>query len=339
MNTFIRISVVLFLVLNLTGCGPKTEETTTETERIEKVKIQTLEKTTIARHVNLSTTLEGYEVVNIAPSLTGRIENIYVEVGDKVNKGDLLVRMDQNQLNTAKLTFANLGLELQRMETLRKTETVSEQAYDQIKLSYDQTKESIEFLTQNTFVKAPIKGVISARNNENGELFAGAQPILVLSQVHQLKALINIPETYFPMVKNGMKLELDSDIYPDQKFPAVIEVVYPTVDQNTHTFQAKLKIDNSKNLLLPGMFVRTILDLDKIESMVVPYQAVLKLVGSNNRYVFIDEGGVAKRVDITLGQRYDEMVEIISKDLKEGDKLVVLGQAKLIDGVKLDVVK
>jgi multidrug efflux pump subunit AcrA (membrane-fusion protein) len=87
------------------------------------------------------------------------------------------------------------------------------------------------------------------------------------------------------------------------------------------------------------MFVRTTFNLDEVEALLVPYQAVLKLTGSNNRYVFIDDNGVAKRVDVTLGDRYDEMIDVYSRELKEGDRLVSVGQAKLIDGTKLDVVK
>ncbi len=340
MDNIIKTSILLSLVFFFVGCGSasKKDVEIKEQERIEKVSTISLSKTTINRQIELSTVLEGYEVVNIAPSLSGRIEHIYVEVGTNVSAGDLLVRMDQNQLKTTRLTFTNLGVELERLRVLRETETVSQQAYDQVKLSYDQTKESLDFLEANTFVKAPISGVISEKNYEDGELFGGT-PILQLTQIHKLKALINVPESYFPVVKKGMNVLLRSEIYPNQTFPAVIEMVYPTIDQNTHTFQAKLVVNNSKNELRPGMFVRTTLALDEIEAIVVPYQAVQKLTGSNVRFVFINNDGKAKRVEVSLGQRFDETIEITSGEIKEGDELVVLGQAKLVDGVKLDVVK
>jgi membrane fusion protein (multidrug efflux system) len=79
--------------------------------------------------------------------------------------------------------------------------------------------------------------------------------------------------------------------------------------------------------------------LGKVDAIMAPYQAVLKLVGSNERYVFINKGGVAKRVTVDLGQRFDDMVEVVSSELVEGDELVTLGQAKLVDGSKLNVVK
>jgi len=338
MKRLFSIIVLCSIAAAFVSCSSKKENTVVTAERIEKVKVETLQKSNIARKIELSTTLEGYETMNISPSLTGKIEHIFVEVGSRVKPGDMLVRMDQNQLNTTKLVFANLGVELNRVKTLRESNTVSQQSLDQLQLSYDQTKQSLDFLERNTFVKATMSGVISAKNFQDGELYSGA-PILVLTQINTLKALINIPESYFPVVKKGMTLNLRSDIYPDQVFPATIEIVYPTIDARTHTFQAKLKIQNGQDLLRPGMFVRTSLELGEVEAIVVPYQAVLKLVGSNERYMFLNNNGMAKRVSVNLGQRFDEKVEILSSEIKEGDQIVSVGQAKLIDGVKLNIVE
>lgn len=334
-----KILTLACVALAAASCGTadKQEQAAAE-QRVEQVKTQPVEKREITRQLEISTTLQGYETMNIAPSLTGKIEHIYVEVGDKVKKGDMLVRMDQNQYNTTKLTFANLGVELARMDALKETGSISQQTYDQTKLSYDQTKESIDFLATNTFVKAQFPGVISAKNYEDGELYGG-QAILTLTQIDQLKALIAIPEQYYRNVKEGKKVILRSEIYPEQTFESTIEVVYPTIDPATHTFQAKLRIPNKKEQLRPGMFVRTTLEVGKADALIVPYQAVLKLVGSNDRYVFINENGTAKRVGVTLGQRFDQLTEIFSNEISEGDELVTVGQAKLVNGTKLNVVE
>lgn len=332
-----KIIILACAAALVAGCG-QNQTQQQAVERTEIVETTTLQKNEITRTLEFSTTLQGYQTVNVAPSITGKIEHIFVEVGNSVQKGAMLVRMDQNQYNTTKLTYANLGVELQRIEALRETGAVSQQTYDQTKLSYDQTAESISFLEKNTFVKAPFSGVISAKNYEDGELYSG-QPILVLTQIYTLKALINIPESYYPYVKAGMKVDISSDIYPDTIFPSTIEIVYPTVDAASHTFQAKLKIPNSSLKLRPGMYVHTKLPMGMAQAIVVPYQTVQKLTGSNDRYVFLDEGGVAKRVFVQLGQRFDENIEIISDEIKEGDHLVTVGQGKLVDGSKLNVVK
>lgn len=335
-----KMKNVLLLALVATamiGCGPKTQQVEQQ-ERKELVETTVLRETEITRRLEFSTTLQGYLTMNVAPSLTGKIEHIFVEVGSTVEEGKLLVRMDQSQYNTTKLTYANLGVEMQRLSALREMGAVSQQAFDQTKLSYDQTKENLDFLERNTFFKAPFKGVISAKNYEDGELYSG-QPILVLTQIHKLKALINIPETYFPYVKEGMRVNIMSDIYADNVFPATIEIIYPTVDASTHTFQAKLAIPNGSAKLRPGMYVHTTMDMGLAKALLVPYSSVIKMPGSNDRYLFVDVDGRAKRIFVKTGQRVDEKIEVISDELNAGDKVVTLGQGKLVDGTALNVTR
>ena len=343
MNRIVRNTLLLTAVVLLASCGGKKEErqATTTKKEAEKVKVQNLQNERIAKQLELSTTLEGYETMNISPSITGHIEHIYVEVGSRVQKGSMLVRMDQTQLNTTRINLNSTKTELDRLAALKASGSVSEQVYDQTKAGYDQLVETERFQNENTFVKAQFAGVISAKNYEDGEMYTGA-PILTLTQISRLKAIINIPETYFPLVKQGMKVDVYSDIYPDKTFPATIEIVYPTIDPSSHTFQAKLNIPNAGEKIRPGMYVRTSLSLGQIDAIVVPYQSVLKLTGSNDRYVFTNQNGTAHRVAVTLGQRFDDRIEIIPVipgDLKEGDQLVVTGQARLIDGAKLEIVE
>ena len=303
----------ILAALALVGCGKQTETTEVEeTERVEQVRTTVLQPREIEREISVSTNLQGYLTQNVAPSLTGKIEHIYCEVGDKVSKGTDLVRMDQTQYKTTKISMANLEIEKNRITQLLRSGSATQQQYDQITTQYNSTKEQLDFLETNTYVKAPFAGVISAKNYEDGELYGG-QPILVLTQIDKLKALVAIPETYFPKFKEGMKLSLTSEIYPGKTFPATVEIVYPTVDPSTHTFKA--------------------------EALVIPYQAVEKLVGANDRYVFINEDGHAKRVAVTLGQRFDQDIEIIADEIVPGVEVVTTGQHKLVDGVKINVVE
>ena len=309
-----------------------------EEERIEQVKTRIVRFCEMSREIEISTILQGYETQNIAPSLTGRIEKIYVEVGDHVSPGDDLVRMDQNQYNTTRLAFGNLKTEMERMQKLKESGSISQQSYDQMKLNYDQTIESLKFLEENTYVKAPFEGVIAAKSYEDGELYSG-QPILVLTQISTLKALVSIPESYFPMVKPGMKVTLKSSIYKDENFPATIELVYPTIDAASHNFQVKLRIPNKDERLRPGMYVSSTIALGQENVFMVPYQAVMKLTGSNERYIFLNENGIAKRVKVQIGERFNEMIEISAPEVKEGAEIVVVGQSRLVDGVKLNIIK
>ena len=336
-----KIFLYSLAAMMLIGCNKQTESATAvaeEQERVEQVRTTVLQPREIQREISVSTNLQGYLTQNVAPSLTGKIEHIYCEVGNKVRGGDNLVRMDQTQYKTTKISMTNLEIEKNRIEQLLKSGSATQQQYDQILAQYNSTKEQLDFLQTNTYVKAPFAGVISAKNYEDGELYSG-QPILVLTQIDKLKALVAVPEMYFPKFKEGMPLTLASEIYPEQVFPATVEVVYPTIDASSHTFQVKIVIPNQKNLLRPGMYVTTTIGLGREKAIVAPYQSVEKLVGANDRYVFINDNGRAKRVSVTLGQRFDQDVEIISPEIVAGVEMVTTGQHKLVDGVKINVVE
>ena len=99
MNKIVRITILFLTATVIAACGGKSEnrQATTTQKEAEKVKVQTLQKERIAKQLELSTTLEGYETMNISPSITGHIEHIYVQVGSRVQKGTMLVRMDGSQ--------------------------------------------------------------------------------------------------------------------------------------------------------------------------------------------------------------------------------------------------
>ena len=136
-----------------------------------------------------------------------------------------------------------------------------------------------------------------------------------------------------------MPVSLTTEVYPGKEFQAFVDIIYPTIDPTTHNFLVQLMIPNAQELLRQGMYARAKLSLGEVNAMIVPYQSVLKLIGSNDRYVFIDQNGYAKRVAVLLGQRFDDKIEIIAPELKSGDELVVVGQARLTDGVKLNIVE
>lgn len=338
MKKGIKISMLMFAVIALlNACTPKAEKKQEEEIRVENVKTAVLETQEIARKIDFSTTLEPYNKVMVAPTMAGRIDKIHVEVGSKVQANQLLVEMDKTTYLQTKVSFDNLAVDFQRISTLYNSGNIAQQTYDQTKAQYESLKTNVQNLERNTFLRAPFSGVIAAKNYENGELYAGT-PILLLVDMANLKAHINIPESYYPSIKEGMNVAITSDVFTDKEFKGIIEIVSPVIDATTHTFQVQIKISNAGGVLRPGMFARIGVDFDKINAKVVPYQAVLKLQGSNERYVYVNNNGVAKRVKVQMGKRYDDKIEILSDELKEGDQLVVVGQARLVDGVKVNVV-
>jgi len=312
---------------------------------VENVKILRVEKQKIARTIEYSSSIIAFEEVHLASATPGKIDQISVEIGDKVSKGDILVRMDPTQLQQALVNLKNTETDFLRMDTLNKVGGISKQQYDQMKARYDIAKSNYEFLQRNTILKAPFNGVISGKYYENGELFSGAPntmagkaAILSVVQIDPVKALVNLSENYYPLLKTGMNTAVSSDLYPDKNITGQVMRVYPTIDPATRTFTVEIKIENRQQLLRPGMFRRVSLNLGEDMALVVPAIAVLKTQGSNERYVFLEENGIARRVVVMIGNRFDDKLELISDEVKEGSNLIVSGQARLVNGDRVKVV-
>jgi membrane fusion protein, multidrug efflux system len=311
----------------------------------EIVKVMELQPRTIARSVEYPATLIAWEEVHLAPASPGRIEGIFAHVGDRVAKGTPLVQMDRTQLHQAEIQLKNIEADYRRLDTLAKVGSIAMQQYDQLKTQYDVARSNVDFLKENTRLVAPFSGVISGRYFEPGELYSGAPntqagkaAVLSIVQIDRLKAIVALSEGYFPLVKSGMETRLVSDTYKDRTFTGKINRVYPTIDPMNRTFQIEVLVDNREGLLRPGMFSRVTLDLDEEEAILLPSMAVLKMQGSNDRYLFVAENGVARRIAVTVGKRYDDDIEVFSDDLNAGDRVVVSGQARLLDGVAIRVV-
>lgn len=341
----IRNAILSTLALAIfVGCSEKkTEQTTVEAI---PVKVQKLEKRTIARTLDYKANLQADEQVYYAPAATGRIEKIYVEVGDRIKKNQLLVDMDKTNLKQAEVQLKNLEAEYNRAQMLNKTQSISKQAYDAVVTQYEVAKTNVEFLQGNTQMLAPFNGIVTGKFFENGEVYTGgafggaSKPsIISIEKINPLKAMVNLSEQYFLTIQKGNKVELKSNLFPDQTFEGTVNIVYPTIDPSSRTFTVEVSIPNEKETLRPGMYGTINFFVGETNTLVVPALAVLKLQGSNDRYIFLNNNGKAKRVNVTLGKRFEDQVEILSDEIKEGDELIVVGQGRLVDGTPLSIIK
>jgi RND family efflux transporter MFP subunit len=190
----------------------------------------------------------------------------------------------------------------------------------------------------------PFSGIISGKFFEDKENFTGApntkvgKPALVsIVKIDKLKAVFGVSASYYPLLSEKMKTAVTSDIYPGIKFSGEIYKIYPTVDPATKTVTVEVKVDNEDLKLRPGMFSKINLTLGSDSAILIPTIAVIKQTGTNDKYVFVIEKGIAKRILIKTGQVFDDKTEITS-GLKPGDKLVVAGQNKLMDKSPVKVI-
>lgn len=330
------LSLIVTGMLIISACTET--ETVNEMNSEEKtvsVKVETIEKKVIDQTIEFTGNIEPLIKNNISSSAAQRIEKIYVEVGSKVKKGQLLVEMENLNYAQAKIQLENLKVDLARTEALFKAGGISEQQYDQILTQVKISEESIENLSKNTRLLSPIDGIVTQKNFDNGDIAAG-QPILVVMKMQPVKILINISEEFFPDVKRGTPVKIKLDIYPNKEFPGKVMLIHPVVDAATRSFQAEVRIDNPSLLLRPGMFARAIVDFGSREKIIVPDRAVIKQSGTNDKYVYVVNGDRVTYQKVELGRRIGSIYEVVS-GVDQGQQVVVAGHTSLMDNTKIQI--
>ena len=335
------VLVPALAVVLLTGCmGAKETPTTFKTNEAQEavsVKSKKVAAREVDQLVEFSANVQADVTNNIAPQQPTRIRKIYTEVGRYVSKGDLLVELDDNNLAQQQINVAQLRTDFSRAEELYKIGGLSKSDFEQIKTKLEVNERQYENLVENTKLLAPTDGIVTARNYDAGDLYSGAQPVLVVEKITPVKILLDVNEQYYKSVKVGMPISnISIDAYPGETFEGKVSIVYPTVNSATRTFQIEVQIANAKQRVRPGMFARVTLNFGTANRVLVPDQAVVKQSGSGERFVYVVSGGKAYHKTIELGRRLGAEYEVLS-GVDDGAEVVVFGQTLLSDGREVKV--
>lgn len=335
-------------VLSLSSCKSKRETKDAEAalvaaQNVEnaaavQVKVEKVFEEDVDQEEVYSASVIANTTNNISPKMSSRIEKIFVEVGDRVQRGQILAKMEATSLVQAKSQMQNDSIELSRARQLYEVGGNSKSELDGKILAYTISKTNYDNLVENTILRSPINGIVTARNYDQGDMFTMSQPLYVVEQITPVKLVVNVSEGLFKDIKKGMSVDVKCDVYGDRVFKAKVNLVYPTIDAATRTFPVELVIANADQSVRPGMFARAYFVYGTAKHVVVPDKAVLKQSGSGDRYVYVVENGKAVFKKVELGRRMGTEYEIIS-GLNTGDDVVTEGHARLSNGCNVEVVK
>jgi RND family efflux transporter MFP subunit len=330
--------ILLALVIGLTSCNKQKKTETVVVVETPYVRLQEATEKLVEQTYELTATVLPEAKNSIAPSAPGRIRDILVEVGQHVSKGQKLVQMDVANLSNLETQVENVKRSYKRIQELFSVGGASQQDLDNIKVQLDQAQTNLKNLTENTFLLSPISGVVTARNYDNGDMYAGQMPVLTVMNINPVKLVVNVSESYYSQMKIGMPVKINFDVFANNNFPGKVSLIYPTIDEHTRTFAVEIKVNNSNNKIRPGMFGRVTLEFGKAKRVVVPDMAIVKQVGSGAKYVYVYDNGKVKYKQVEIGRRVDADYEIPS-GLAAGEQVVVAGQGKLVDGSSVNVIK
>lgn len=339
-NMNVRTIIYVAAAVMAVSCGNNNSKTAEQPQaaevRLPNVTIMAASYKDVPQSDVYTANVEAYAKNNIAPQSPSRIQKIYVEVGDFVRAGQIVAKMDEVSLNQSKLSMANDSLEYSRIKKLYEQGGVSKSDFDAMELKYNVTRSQYQNLLENTILRSPVSGVITARNYDQGDMYGGS-PIYVVEQITPVKLYVGISEMDYTRVKKNDTVTLTADALPGKTFTGRIARIYPTIDAATHTFTAEVNVANRDRLLRPGMYARVTVNFGSNHSIVVPDDCVVKQQGSGVRSVFVLQAdNTVKEIVVTLGRHFGTEYEILS-GVAEGDKVVVKGQASLMNGSKVNV--
>lgn len=357
-STIALLIIILIFIKVITS--PK-NETRNQTPAVEVGKIQRGE---IVNSETLTGNILPIQQANIYSKVSGNIENIFVDIGDHVQKGQFLALIDttiyssnakQAEANyyQAKVNFENNKLTYERNQKLSEENLIAKQDLDNSKTAMDASSAQMDAakanysntLTQLSYcnVRAPFSGYITTRNFDPGTYITGSgntgsTSLFTLMNVDQLKSIVNVPENDVPLLNNIVDIEVTADALPGKTFKAKLKKISEAVDLSTRTMAIEIDIENASKLLKPGMFASVVLVWNKKENtMTLPNEVVLN--DDQGDYVYtVDQNNMVNKKYVTLGIKENNKYEILS-GVSENERIVFAGQTLIKDQMKVRIVK
>jgi RND family efflux transporter MFP subunit len=324
----------------------------------------------IVDYITVVGNLIGEATVDVAPRVGGRIETVFVKMGDRVTKGQLIAKMEafdvaeqvkqaqasldvnratvvarENDLKVAQSTFTRAttqyGAGLMAKQALEDAESRFNSAVAQVDVARAQASQTLARIDElkitlsNTSILSPVDGFVGRRNLDPGA-FAGTNTIIVsVVDIDTVRLVANLIEKDFKRVSPGVEARVEVDAFPGEKFAGKVSRVAPVFDPATRTATMEIEVPNPGFRLKPGMYARVQLIAERRpNAIVVPRAAVVDIEGQ--RGVFIAEGQTAKFRPVQTGLQDNDRIEILS-GLDDNERVVTVGALALRDGDKITV--
>ena len=306
-----------------------------------KVSGMVLKPQVFEDNISLSGTLEANEQIDIRSEVSGIVEQINFKEGSRVQKGQVLFRVNDIELQ-AQLTKVRTAERLEaenerRAKLLLEKQAISQEEYDIANADYLSAKAESSLIAaqlSKTIIRAPFSGIIGLRSISVGTYVSPTVVVAKLVNTDQLKMTFSIPEKYASQIDLGSPLSFTPS-GSKTAYKANIYAVEPEVDIATRTLKMRAIADNTEGKLYPGTYINVILPLETINNaLMVPSESLIPV--QNGKKIFIAEKGMAKEIDVEIGARTGSDVRVLS-GLQPGDTVLTYGVMALKNGAPVEV--
>jgi membrane fusion protein (multidrug efflux system) len=281
------------------------------------------------------------EVVDIKSETDGIVQDINFQEGQRVAKGDLLLRLDETKFSTAlaeaEANFSLSKANFDRASQLTKDHLIAQAEFDQAMAMFNLNQATVERRKRDlkdARIYAPFAGIIGARYVSPGQVIARDTRLTMLVDLDPVKVELNVPERFLSQVHLEQELLLSVAAFPARKFRGQVYFIAPQVDPATRTALVKAQIPNPSQELKPGMFANLDLTLQVREKAVVVSEAALVLTQDKTSVWVVGPDDTVQPREVTVGLRLPGLVEI-TQGLQGGEKVIVEGVQKVMKGAKV----
>jgi multidrug efflux system membrane fusion protein len=297
--------------------------------------------------------LAAVHQVDVSADVSGRVTEIKFTAGTSVKKGDPLLQLfdapERADLASFKAQTLAAELALDRAKALLVKQAGTQATVDQAQAAFDQANAAVaktDAVISQKLVRAPFDGELGVRRVEVGQYLSAGTQIVSLTDLSKVYVNFTATEKDRAILKEGQEVRIEVDAYPGRQFEGKITTIDPQISSDTRNIRLQATIDNPQHLLKPGMFATTSVVLPPEPAKVtVPETAVDYTLYGDSVFLIKETKGAdgksslaAERVPVTVGRRNHGRV-VIAKGLKEGDRVVAVGQLKLQSGVAVEISK
>lgn len=305
------------------------------------VEVASAERKSISSYIQSNGTLEAENEVDIVARTTGPIVELRTEEGRHVGKGELLARIEddevRSQLEISRANLEEARSNYERAERLNSNQLISSEEYDRARTQFETERAQYEgnkLLVDYTEIRAPFAGQIVVRYVDRAEQVTPGTRLFRISDFDPLLCPVQVPERELRKLAVDQSAYLKVEAWPDERFSAKVLRLSPVVDAATGTIKVTLDVDGAGQLR-PGMFARVFLETDTHDNAIVIPKAALSLESLGDT-VFTLAGETAERRDIELGFEEGDSVEVL-RGVEPGEQVIVVGQDGLSDGTPVQV--
>jgi len=345
--TMKNISLLIMIASVILSFSCKKSEVNNNDKKIQPVNvgIELIKPAQLIDAIQVAGTVKAYEDVNISPEEGGVVKEWKVQKGQNVRKDDVILVLKDEVIKAsyeaAEAQYKMAELTLSKQKEVFDQKGISELQYKNIEYTRDAAKANADLMKarwERTRICSPIDGIVDNIIPNEGEFAPPGIPITRVINMSTIKIQTEIPEIYSGSIAIGTQAIITIDALPGHTLNGKVSFISSTVSSANRTMMTEILIPNTIQKIKPDMVAKVKLLRETKSNALLVSDNIIQLVDRNRSIVYIENGGKAEERNLKLGGRQGNMVEVL-EGLKPGDRLIVTGYSKLVNGTPVNIVK